>query len=220
MSGSPCIRAAVILLLTLLSLLPAWASDAGTGYARLDNPLPPEEQDPSVVVQVFWYGCPDCGKLESQLDGLTDATPNDLSVRRMPAVAPRWEPHARAYYAADALGKLERFHSELSEAMQRDRRQLMSKADLIAFASEIGLDAAAFRAAYESPEVERQFREAADLTERYQIRGVPALVVNGTYRTDLQLAGDHSSMMETVEQLLRRQDPVSDSRRGRNRPRP
>lgn len=220
MRGSPCTRAALILLLTPLALLPARASDTSTGYAQLDTPLPPKEPDQTLVVQVFWYGCPDCGELDSQLDGLIDAMPSDLSVRRMPAVAPRWESHARAFYAADAIGEHERFHNALSQAMQRDRRRLMTKTDLIDFAREIGLDAAAFRAAYESPEVERQYREAADLTERYQISGVPALIINGTYRTDLQLAGDQSGMIETAKQLIQREQAPSDSRRGRNRPRP
>jgi thiol:disulfide interchange protein DsbA len=212
-------RATLSLLLLLLSCAPASGSDERPGYAELDAPAPASQGDQIEVVQVFWYGCPDCQVLEARLDGLLDQASQQISLRRMPAIAPRWEPHARAFYAAASLGELERFHSALGEAMQRDRRRLMSDAQLIVFASEIGLDAEAFAAAMDSPEVERQVQEAAELTDRYGITAVPALVINGRYRTDLQLAGEASGMIETASALIQRERAPSSERHGRNRAR-
>lgn len=220
MSAFTGLRATLAIpLLLLLAFAPVSGSDERPGYVELDAPAPARQGDPIEIVQVFWYGCPDCRVLEARLNQLLDEVSEEVSLRRMPAVAPRWEPHARAFYAAASLGELEQFHSALGTAMQRDRRRLMSAADLIAFAGEIGLDAEAFAAAMDSPEVERQVQEAAELTNRYGISGVPALIINGRYRTDLQLSGDPSGMIETTRELIQREPASSSERHGRNRAR-
>jgi thiol:disulfide interchange protein DsbA len=132
-----------------------------------------------------------------------DEMEDDVAFRRMPAVAPRWEPHARAFYAAEAIGELECFHEAIGQAMQRERRTLFTENDLVDFAEEIGLDPEAFRNAYRSQAVDKRVLQAEALTKRFGIDAVPALVINGKYRTSLRLAGDHQTMSDTAERLLR-----------------
>jgi thiol:disulfide interchange protein DsbA len=132
-----------------------------------------------------------------------DEMPDEVAFRRMPAVAPRWEPHARAFYAAESLGQLECFHDALGSAMQVERRRLFSEDDLVGFAAEAGLDAEAFRKAYRSAEVEARVEQARALTQRFGIDAVPSLIINGKYRTSLHLAGDHKTMSDTAAQLIR-----------------
>ena len=109
----------------------------------------------------------------------------------------------RAFYAAESLGQLECFHDALGNAMQVERRRLLTEDDLVGFAAEAGLDADAFRNAYRSPEVQTRVEQARALTQRFGIDGVPALIVNGKYRTSLRLAGDHRTMSDTAAQLIR-----------------
>ncbi len=45
---------------------------------------------------------------------------------------------------------------------------------------------------------------------------MPTLIINGQYRTDLQLAGDHEAMIEVSRQLIE-QPRTPHSARGRNR---
>jgi thiol:disulfide interchange protein DsbA len=185
-----------------LWLTPA-SSDEPLKYAALKQPHPSEGGQPVEVIQVFWYGCPDCGNLDSHIERLMDELPDEVEFRRMPAVAPRWEPHARAFYAAESLGELDCFHEALGNAMQVERRRLFSEDDLVAFAEEAGLDAMAFRKAYRSPEVDSRVERARELTRRFGIDAVPSLIINGKYRTSLHLAGDHQTMSDTAEQLIR-----------------
>lgn len=184
-----------------LWLTPA-SGDETLKYATLSPPHPSATGQPVEVIEVFWYGCPDCGGLEPHLSKLMDEMPDDVAFRRMPAVAPRWEPHARAFYAAEALGKLDCFHTALGKAMRVDRRRLLSEYDLVAFADEIGLDSAAFHKAYRSTEVDGRLEHARALTRRFGIDAVPSLIINGKYRTNLHLAGDHKAMSDTAAQLI------------------
>jgi thiol:disulfide interchange protein DsbA len=203
MSRPPINLGVLTLILTVLAAPPAASSeDHRQGYAILSEPQTMSGDAATEVIQVFWYGCPDCGRLEAQLDRLINERPEEVSVQRMPAVTPRWEPHARAYYAAESLGALERFHAALARAMQHEHRPLMTEADLVGFASEINIDAEAFRAAYHSPEVERRVQQAAALTERFEVAGVPALIINRKYRTDLQLAGNQKGMIQVSRALI------------------
>lgn len=219
MNRSPHARAALSLVFALLALLAGPASsreDHRLRYATLSKPQPSDPAGQIEVVQVFWYGCPSCAPLEDQLERLLDETSEDIDFRRLPAIAPRWEPHARAFYAAESIGALNRFHSALADAMRSDRQPIMTEDELLRFASEIGLDADAFRQAYHSLEVEQRVQKAAELTQRYEISAVPALIINGQYRTDLQLAGDQQAMIEISRQLIE-QPRTSQSTRGRNR---
>ncbi|MBK5938528.1 thiol:disulfide interchange protein DsbA/DsbL [Halochromatium roseum] len=206
------------LFFTLTAASAASSEDQRQRYATLSDPQTTgadNAADNAVeVIQVFWYGCPSCGQLEDQLKPLIDETHGQVSFRRMPAVAPRWKPHARAYYAAESLGALEPFHQALARAMQDEHRPIMTEADLINFAREIGIHADAFRAAYHSPEVKHQVQQAAALTERFEIVGVPALIIDGKYRTDLQLAGTQEAMVE-VSRALIEGATAPQSRRGR-----
>lgn len=220
MSRSLHARTALPLVFATLALLVAGHAlsreDQALRYTTLSKPQPRHSGGEAEIVQVFWYGCPSCGRLEAQLDRLLNETTEDIVLHRLPAIAPRWEPHARAFYAAESIGALDGFHSALADAMQKDQRQIMTEEELQGFAHEVGLDADAFRQAYHSPDVERRVQQAAERTQQYGITGVPALIINGQYRTDLQLAGDQETMIEVSRQLIQRPRPAQ-SRRGRNR---
>lgn len=216
MSYLPHARSALMLIFAILTAPTSASEQQGLRYAALSQAQPIDGDAELEVVQVFWYGCPSCGSLDDQLNALLEESSHDISFRRMPAIAPRWEPHARAFYAAESLGALDHFHPALTEAMRSDPKRLMSEDDLMRFVAELGLDTDAFRQAYHSAEVEQQVQKAAELTEHYGIAGVPALIINGQYRTDLQLAGDQEAMIEVLQELIEK-PTTSPSARGRNR---
>ena len=87
--------------------LPLVAVDEGIDHAVLKPAQPTETGDQVEVLEVFWYGCPHCGHLEPVMDQWVATKPAGVAFRRMPATGPRWEPPARAYYAAESLGRLD-----------------------------------------------------------------------------------------------------------------
>jgi len=186
----------------LLSIGSAWAAEGGSEFATLTPAVPTATGDKVEVVEVFWYGCSHCWHLEPIINTWVGTQPAGIAFRRMPATGPRWEPHARAYYAAEALGKLDEFHVALFKAMQIDRRPILKEDDLVKFAGEIGIDEKAFRDAYNSFTVETKVRKAQDLVARYGIDGVPAVIVNGKYRTSPGQTGGKERFIEVLNTLV------------------
>lgn len=184
--------------------------DEGIDYRRVDQPRraqPPVEGEKSVeVLEFFWYGCPHCYHLEPDLNAWLARQPEAVHFHHMPAAnSPRWINHARAFYAAELLGELDKLHEPLFKALQEERRPLFKDEQLIAFAAEQGIDETEFRQAYESFAVDAKVRRSADLAGHFQITGVPALVVNGTYVTSPSQTGSRARTFEVIDALIARE---------------
>jgi thiol:disulfide interchange protein DsbA len=177
--------------------------DEGIEYKAVPEPKRLEEGDGVEVLELFWYGCPHCYRLEPAIARWLETKPENTRFRRLPAAASsRWIPHAKAFFAAAQLGELEKLHEPLFEALHEKRRTLFTDEQLIAFAAEQGIDEAAFRAAYESFPVDMKVRESAELVRRYGLSGVPAIVVNGKYITGVTEAGGRDRLFELVDFLV------------------
>jgi len=187
-----------------LAVGPAWAVfDEGIDYNLVSAPERAEPGDDVEVLELFWYGCPHCYQLEPAIDRWLEQQPEGVTFRRMPAaVSPRWVPHAKAYYAAEMLGVLDELHEPLFKAMHDEKRKIYTEDQIIAFAKEQGIDADAFRNAYHSFPVDMQVRKAADLARRYNIDGVPAIVVNGKYVTSATQTGSRDRMFAVIDHLI------------------
>jgi protein dithiol oxidoreductase (disulfide-forming) len=177
--------------------------DEGIDYRVVELPARAEEGDDVEVLEVFWYGCPHCYHLEGPLQQWLATKPDGVTFRRMPATgSPRWVPHAKAYYAAEMLGQLDKLHEPLFKALHDQRRKIFTDDEIIAFAAEQGIDEDAFRKAYNSFPVDMQVRKATDLMRRYNIDGVPAIVVNGKYVTSATQTGSNAKMFDVINQLV------------------
>ncbi|WP_295388991.1 thiol:disulfide interchange protein DsbA/DsbL [uncultured Thiodictyon sp.] len=185
-----------------LSIGAAWAADEDLGYATLSPPVATATGDQVEVVEVFSYSCPHCWHLEPMMNSWVGTKPAGVAFRRQPGTGGRWEPYARAYYAAESLGKLDEFHTALFRALQVDRKPILKEEDLVKFAGEIGIDPQEFRAAYNSFTVETKVRKATDLNARYGIDGVPTVIVNGKYRTSPAQAQGAAKMFEVLNTLV------------------
>jgi thiol:disulfide interchange protein DsbA len=153
----------------------------GKDYVRLSTPAPPATSGKVEVIEMFWYGCPHCRDLEPATEEWLKRKPDNVEFTRIPvAFGTSWEPGARAYYAAEALGMLDKVHQPLFEAFHQ-RRKLNNVDQLAAFFAEHGVDPEAFRKAYQSFQTQTQLRRGNQLAQRFGVRGVPAIIVNGKY---------------------------------------
>jgi thiol:disulfide interchange protein DsbA len=183
-----------LLLLALLAcawpLAAARAADApappafeeGRDYVRLPTPMPPAAPGKIEVVEFFSYTCPHCYDLDPTVRDWLKRKPENVTFTQIAvALGASWEPSARAYYAAEALGVLDQIHQPLFDAIQREKRKLGSEDELAAFFAEHGVNQDAFRKAYQSFTTETQLRRANQLAQRYGVRGVPTVIVGGQY---------------------------------------
>ena len=148
-------------------------------------------------------GAPTAISFEPQLESWLDSKPDNVDFIRIPAVIRSgWSNHARAFYTAEALGVLDTLHSQLFAAIHEEDQDLNDMDELSRIFADQGIERARFEEAFNSAAVNRKVQEAGILTRRYGIDSVPAIVVNGQYRTNPVLAGGASRILNAVNELI------------------
>ena len=100
----------------------------GMHYLPVTPPQPTSSKDKVEVVELFWYGCPHCYRLEPYVNRWLKKKPDNVEFVRMPGVLnPGWELLARAYYTAEILGVVEKVHSPIFDTIHGKRKQLNSQ---------------------------------------------------------------------------------------------
>ncbi|MCU7812486.1 MAG: thiol:disulfide interchange protein DsbA/DsbL [Candidatus Thiodiazotropha sp. (ex Notomyrtea botanica)] len=189
-----------VLLLSMSTVYAEW----GEGWDPIDPPIATSVPDGKVeVVEFFWYGCPHCYSMEPALEAWLKNKPENVVFKRVPSpLNASWTVHAQFYYAAEAMGVTNQLHVPLFEAMHVKKRKLFDKNSLIDFAVEHGVDRQKFSDAWNSFGVYVKVQQARKLGQRYGLDGVPAIGIDGKYKTSGSLAGTYSRMFEIVSQLV------------------
>lgn len=175
----------------------------GKHFEAVTPAQPVEEPGKIEVVEIFWYGCPHCYDAEPIIKAWVAAQAEDVVFRRLPGVFRRnWVPHAKAFYTAEALGVLDSIHAPLFDAIHRDRQPMDTPQALEALFVEHGVTAEDFRKTFNSFTVDSKVRQAMQMTRNYGITGVPAVVVNGAYRTSGAMAGSFETLLKVMDHLV------------------
>ena len=201
----------------LLFLLPlsAMAVEEGFEYQAISPPVDLSQGDDTgkvEVIEMFFYGCPHCFRAEPMVDKWLKTKPDFVTFTRMPAIfRDSWEPLARAFYVAKALGVLDRIHEPLFNSIHIKRQKNFKKDDIRAFFVSQGVSAADFDKTWNSFQVANQVARARDLGKRFKIQGVPSFVVDGQWRTNGTMAGGLENVPEVLNTLIRRQSAAQAS---------
>jgi thiol:disulfide interchange protein DsbA len=179
------------------------SAEWGEGWDPIDPPIAPTTTSNKVeVLEFFWYGCPHCYDLEPPMQAWLSKQ-DDIEFRMVPApLNPKWADHSHFYYAAESLGVLDKLHMPLFEAMHDQRRKLFDKQSLIDFAVEQGVDKQKFTDAWNSFSVFVKVQQARKLGKQFQLSGVPAIGINGKYKTSASLAGSTERMFQIMDELI------------------
>lgn len=128
---------------------------------------------------------------------------NQITFIRIPAVfRDSWLPGAQAFYTAQALGVADKIHRPLFDAIHLKKLNLNTKAALADFFATQGIAKEEFLSTFDSFAVQGKAQQAVATTRSSGITGVPAMIVNGKYRTDADLAGSFQRMLEVVDYLV------------------
>ena len=199
----------VIALLLMMPVIAQPLADSGLqegkDYEMVRPPQPTADPSKIEVIAFFWYGCPHCYHLEPDLNAWLKKKPANVEFIREPAVfdpQSPWAAHAKAFYTAQVLGIIDKVHTDFYEAIQNQKRKLQSEEDLAEFFKEHGVSEDEFRKAYKSFAVDTKMRQAAVLAPRYGIKGTPALVINGKYRTSASMTKSFPRLIEVINALV------------------
>lgn len=207
-------RSLFVIFLAFLVTGPAVAVEyeEGAAYQRIIPPQPTADDDVVEVVEVFWYGCPHCHRFQPHVERWLEDRPEGVRFIRLPAILNEsWAIHARAYYTAEALGVTDRIHADLFDAIHNKKRRIDTEDALTEFFVAHGVDAEEFRKTFNSFAVDSKVRRARLLTRRYGIRGTPAVVVNGKYRTGPGMAGSFDTLVSIMDHLVMKERGTSEN---------
>lgn len=188
--------------------LPGGRWKAGVHYTPIVPALPTNVPAGKVeVAEFFWYGCSHCYALEPFLQSWNKNKPEYVQFVRIPIMwGPVHRAHARLFYTLQALGR-EDLHQKVFDTIHQNRDMLVANDEQkteemhVAFATKNGIGADEFRKAYKSFSVNSNLSRAEELTKRYRVEGVPLLIVNGKYSTDVGKAGNHGNLLALLNDL-------------------
>lgn len=173
------------------------------GYETITPAQPTHDTAKVEVIEFFWYGCPHCYDFEPLLNKWKENLPKNVEFIRQPAAFNEtWTNHAKAYYTAEALGVADKLHADFFDAVQKKGEDLQTEEQLAKFFVAHGVKEADFHEAYNSFPVDAKIRQAGAMAARYGITGVPAIIINGKYKTNGKLAGSHEKMIDVMNQLI------------------
>ena len=176
----------------------------GTHYFPTAEKQPVSVDDGQVeVVEIFSYTCPHCFRLESEINPWKEKLPEGVKFVKVPAIfSESWKTLAKAYYAAEITGDLEMLHPKIFNAMQVERRNLLSDERMLDFVEEQGIDRDEFEKMMNSYAVQGKVKKAMAMSQTSGITGVPAIIVNGKYRTDASTAGGMDKLLDLTDWLI------------------
>ena len=201
----------LFLILPLVAQAEDWTEEFNEGihYERLTPAQPTTVQDGKVeVLELFWYGCPHCYAFEPHIESWLKTKANYIEYVRFPAIfsSETWKLHAAAYYTAKALGVVDKIHAPLFDAIHKERRKLATTDALANFFNDVaGVDKEKFNNTMNSFLVQSQLNRSREMSRRYGVGGVPAIIVNGKWRIESGNAGSHSNMLRLAGHLAARE---------------
>ena len=175
----------------------------GDHYIVLPEPVPVADPDKIEVVEVFWYACSHCFRLEPQVRNFEKNLDEDVNFVHIPAI---WQPimdtHARIFYTAQELGVAETIHQGVFNAIHLDRKQLKDVDEVADLFANYGIDKDKVIKTFSGASVTDKLKQDYDKVRAYQITGTPQLIVDGRYRVEASKSLSQDDMFKVVKFLV------------------
>ncbi|MBX2838791.1 MAG: thiol:disulfide interchange protein DsbA/DsbL [Gammaproteobacteria bacterium] len=187
--------------LLLVALMMGSTTAAAQGYDLIDPPQNTSTPDKVEVIEFFWLGCPHCYAFEPTILKWEKDKPDYVSFsREAPPLNPSWETHSRSFYAAQLLGKEHEFVDAMFDAIHEQRKNMRKPKDIAKLAETLGMDPDKFLKTMKSFAVETKMRRAIQLAKGAGLTGVPAVMINGKYRTSASKAGGYPAVIDVINE--------------------
>ena len=195
----------------------------GTHYFAVNPPqhtsVPPGKVE---VLEVFSYACPACNAFQLVMKQLRASLPPNAQIAYLPASFrpdEDWPMFQRAFYAAQALGVVDRTHDAMFDAVWQTGELAISDPRTHALKNPLptiedaarfyqktaGVKPETFLAAAKSFGVDSKMKIADSQIGMSQALSTPTIIVNGKYRLTAQTAGGYDQLIQLVKYLVARE---------------
>jgi thiol:disulfide interchange protein DsbA len=195
--------AAILFVLTAASAQAQQTPQLGRDYIRLEPAQAVTSGANIEVIEFFYYGCPVCYELEPKLSRWFFNGPGSITLRRVPALSSdNWDNFGKLFYTLEAMGQISRLHWPVYDNFHFNGLKLNEEPVMATWVAHNGLDKQKFIDIYGSPEIKAKLEAARAMTRRYDIKGVPSIVVDGKFVTSAGMTGGTNELMQVVDQLV------------------
>jgi protein dithiol oxidoreductase (disulfide-forming) len=161
-----------------------YKAGAGKDYEVLATPVRTANPDKIEVAEAFSYGCPHCFHFEPAVSAWLVTLPKDVYFVRVPVV---WNNeiralHAKMYFTAQQLNKLDTLHSAIFTAIHVDKKSLDDEGAIAKFFNDNGVDAKTFAKTFNSFSVDSLVKQSEAKIRGFNVEGTPTVIVNGKYK--------------------------------------
>ena len=168
------------------------AAVQGKDYKRIKTAVPTDTpKGKAEVLEFFGYWCPHCNHFAPEFEAWRKQAPAELVFSMVPVAFgdPNRQPLQRLYLALRDLNLLDALHMRAFKAVHEEKLPLFTNDAVIAWAkSQKEVNAEQFMQAYNSFSMDAQMAKADQLTQDYEVDGVPSFGVAGKYYVDGTMA--------------------------------
>lgn len=174
-------------------------------YNILASPITPSSKSKIEVMELFWYGCGHCYALEPHIEKWKKSLPSNVKFIKVPAIFNRgWEFHAKVFYAMQALDILDEAHDDFFKEIHVKGKRMGTVPQVVAFMKKYGKTEKEVTDALNSFAVDSKVRNAKMISYSSTAEGVPAMLVDGKYITDVGMSGSADKLFEVVNGLAKK----------------
>lgn len=179
----------------------------GTDYRVIDPPQLMASMPGKVeIAEVFSYTCIHCARLDLLMPAWKSTLPEQVNFIYAPMSHGAFEPIARGFYAAQAMGVLEKTHTGMFKALAEQQRLGAGKLnDIAKLYGEMGVDEEALKATANSFTVNTQISRSQRTLARWAIEGTPTLVIAGKYVAMATGDRGHEGLLQTARWLAQKE---------------
>lgn len=174
-----------LLLATACTAQPDAAAPYTEGNEYVTLPAPHQrysDKGKVEIAEVFSYGCVHCAHFAPLVEKLRKELPAGVTIELVPApFNAEWLPFARAYYAANKLGVVDRTHLPLFTAKFDQHYPINTLNELADFYAKEGVNREDFMRLATSDEATAKMKSDLALIQKWQVTGTPTVVVDGKY---------------------------------------
>jgi thiol:disulfide interchange protein DsbA len=192
--------------------------ESGKHYFPIEPPQATSTGDKIEVLEVFSYACPACNQFRPFADKIKEQLPANAVMTYLPAAFRSdedWPVFQRAFFAAQALGLIDKTHNAMFDAVWKDgtlkitdpaTRKLVQPLptieDVAKFYAKYGVSADDFVGTANSFAVNAKMKRADAQIKAYGVDSTPTVIVNGKYRMTAVSAGGWDKIPELVKYLV------------------
>jgi protein dithiol oxidoreductase (disulfide-forming) len=192
----------------------------GKNYFVIEPAQPTSHPGKIEVTEVFSYACPACNGFHATADQIAKSLPPNAVMNYLAASFrpdENWPVFQRAFYAAQALGVVDKTHDamfdaawktgelatyDLKEGKPKPKEAWPTIDDISKFYAKYGVDPKEFIGIANSFSINTQMKRADDLMKAYGVDSTPTMIINGKYRFTATSAGGYAQAIELTQWLV------------------